>query len=29
MNAAFGTDFGLKVMTLGDIRKNLGLAKRG
>jgi hypothetical protein len=29
MNAAFGTDFGLKVMSLGDIRKNLGLAKRG
>jgi transposase len=29
MNAAFGTDFGLKTMTLGDIRKKLGLAKRG
>jgi transposase len=29
MNAAFGTDFGRKVMTLKEIRKNLGLAKRG
>jgi transposase len=29
MNAAFGTDFGLKVMSLKNIRKNLGLAKRG
>jgi transposase len=28
MNAAFGTDFGLKTMTLKNIRKNLGLAKR-
>jgi transposase len=29
MNAAFSTDFGLKMMTLKNIRKNLGLAKRG
>jgi transposase len=29
MNAAFGTDFGLKQMTLGEIKKKLGLAKRG
>jgi transposase len=29
MNAAFGTDFGLKVMTLKQIGKNLGSAKRG
>jgi transposase len=28
MNAVFGTDFGLKTMTLKNIRKNLGLAKR-
>jgi transposase len=28
MNAAFGTDFGRKVMTLGEIRKSLGAAKR-
>jgi transposase len=28
MNAAFGTDFGRKIMTLGEIRKNLGAAKR-
>jgi transposase len=28
MNAAFGTDFGLKTMTLKNIRKSLGLAKR-
>jgi hypothetical protein len=29
MNAAFGTDFGLKTMTLKNIRKNLGIAKMG
>jgi transposase len=29
MNAAFDTDFGLKTMTLKNIKKNLGLAKRG
>jgi transposase len=29
MNAAFGTDFGLKTMTLKNIRRNLGLAKKG
>jgi hypothetical protein len=28
MNAAFNTDFGLKVMTLKNIRKNLSLVKR-
>jgi hypothetical protein len=28
MNATFGTDFGRKIMTLGEIRKNLGAAKR-
>jgi hypothetical protein len=28
MNAAFGTDFGRKIMTLGEIRKDLGAAKR-
>jgi transposase len=28
MNAVFGTDFGRKIMTLGEIRKNLGEAKR-
>jgi hypothetical protein len=28
MNAVFSTDFGLKVMSLKNIRKNLGLAKR-
>jgi len=29
MNAAFGTDFGRKNMTLQEIKKNLGRAKRG
>jgi hypothetical protein len=29
MNIAFGTDFGLKAMTLQNIKRNLGLAKRG
>jgi hypothetical protein len=29
MNAVFGTDFGLRMMTLKNIRKNLGTAKRG
>jgi transposase len=29
MNAVFGTDFGRKIMTLKEIRKNLGRAKRG
>jgi transposase len=29
MNAAFGTDFGRKVMTLKEIKKNLGSAKIG
>lgn len=28
MNAAFGTDIGRKIMTLGEIKKNLGLAKK-
>jgi transposase len=28
MNAVFGTDFGRKIMTLGEIRKQLGAAKR-
>lgn len=28
MNAAFGTDFGRKLMTLGEIKKNLGMAKK-
>jgi hypothetical protein len=28
MNVAFGTDFGRKVMTLGEIKKNLGTAKK-
>jgi transposase len=28
MNAVFGTDFGRKIMTLREIRKNLGEAKR-
>jgi transposase len=28
MNAVFGMDFGLKVMSLKNIRKNLGLAKK-
>jgi hypothetical protein len=28
MNAAFNTDFGLKVMTLKNIRKNLSSVKR-
>jgi transposase len=29
MNAAFGTDFGRKLMTLGEIKKNLGRVKKG
>jgi transposase len=29
MNAAFGTNFGKKFMTLGEIKKNLGQAKKG
>jgi hypothetical protein len=29
MNAVFGTDFGRKIMTLKEIRKNLGRVKRG
>jgi hypothetical protein len=29
MNDTFGTDFGLKSMTLKNIRRNLGLAKKG
>jgi transposase len=29
MNAVFGTDFGRKIMTLGEIGKHLGRAKRG
>jgi transposase len=29
MNAAFGTDFGRKIMTLKEIKKNLGDAKKG
>jgi transposase len=28
MNAVFGTDFGRKVMTLGEIKRNLGNAKK-
>jgi transposase len=28
MNNAFGTDFGRKIMSLGDIKKNLGRAKK-
>jgi transposase len=28
MNVVFGTDFGLKNMTLQNIKKNLGLAKK-
>jgi hypothetical protein len=29
INVSFGADFGLKAMALKNIRKNLGLAKRG
>jgi hypothetical protein len=29
MNAVFGTDFGRKIMTLEEIKKNLGTAKKG
>jgi transposase len=29
MNTAFGTDFGRKIMTLKEIKKNLGAAKKG
>jgi len=29
MNIAFGTDFGRKTMTLKEIKKNLGSAKKG
>jgi len=29
MNAAFGTDFGRKIMTLKEIKKNLGDVKKG
>jgi hypothetical protein len=29
MNTAFGTDFGRESMTLGEIKKKLGNAKRG
>lgn len=28
LNAAFGLDFGRKIMTLGEIKKNLGQAKK-